>query len=115
MKTARCLLECGADVKAQDKDEETPLHVASKCGYYGQPEVARLLIEYSSGQGWPDSNAPGVMVMESENRFRAYREWRGCVGLGQVRPGSNAPGVKCREPEDHSCAYRGWCGRVGSG
>jgi len=39
---ARMLIEHGADVSAQNEDDQTPLHLASKAGQLG---VARTLIE----------------------------------------------------------------------
>ena len=41
MKTVRRLLQCGAAVNAQNKDKETPLHLALKDG---RPDVARMLV-----------------------------------------------------------------------
>ena len=42
---ARVLLECGADVTAQNDDSETPLHVASKEGHL---QVVRVLLKHGA-------------------------------------------------------------------
>jgi ankyrin repeat protein len=39
------LIEHGADARAQNRDGETPLHLAL---YWGQVDVARLLIEHGA-------------------------------------------------------------------
>jgi ankyrin repeat protein len=63
IKIARRLLECGANVKAQNKDKETPLHVASK---RGQTEVARVLIERGADISAQDKDGQTPMHLASQ-------------------------------------------------
>jgi ankyrin repeat protein len=45
VKSARILIECGADVTAENEDGETPLYLASQEGHV---EIARMLIEHGA-------------------------------------------------------------------
>ena len=45
------LIEHGADVKAQDETQSTPLHMAS---YSGIPDLVQLLIEHGAGANAQD-------------------------------------------------------------
>ena len=47
----RLLIEHGADVKAQDETQSTPLHMAS---YSGIPDLVQLLIEHGANANGPD-------------------------------------------------------------
>jgi ankyrin repeat protein len=63
MNIARRLLECGADVKAQNEDKETPLHMASK---RGQLEVARVLIEHDADVSAQDKDGRTPIHLASQ-------------------------------------------------
>ena len=45
------LLDCGADVNAQRKDHQTPLHLAS---FSGKPDTARLLLDHGANANAKD-------------------------------------------------------------
>ena len=47
----RLLIEHGADVKARDETQSTPLHMAS---YSGIPDLVQLLIEHGAGTNVQD-------------------------------------------------------------
>ena len=63
MKVACRLLECGADVKARNKDKETPLHLASKGGHL---EVARILIERGADMSAQDEDSQTPLHLASQ-------------------------------------------------
>ena len=50
-RTMRLLIEHGADVKAQDETQSTPLHMAS---YSGIPDLVQLLIEHGADSNGQD-------------------------------------------------------------
>ena len=45
------LLDCGADVNAQAKEQWTPLHLAS---FYGKPDIAGLLLDHGANANAKD-------------------------------------------------------------
>ena len=49
----RLLIELGADVKARDETQSTPLHMAS---YSGIPDLVQLLIEHGAGTNGQDQD-----------------------------------------------------------
>ena len=53
MEVARVLLEHGADANARDKNNFTPLHLASRGGHV---EVARVILEHSADVSARDKN-----------------------------------------------------------
>jgi ankyrin repeat protein len=65
VKTARKIIEIGADVEAQSKDGETPLHLASR---NGGVEVVRMLIE--RGADVATRNKDGETPLHRASRYR---------------------------------------------
>jgi ankyrin repeat protein len=84
------LIERGADVSAQDKDGQTPLHLALQAG---QLEVARMLIERGADVSAQDKDGQTPLHLEwksfaaeatEESRLHAYRcfDVARCVSSG---------------------------------
>jgi ankyrin repeat protein len=63
LEVARMLIERGVDVSAQDKDGQTPLHLASQ---RGQLELARMLIEHDADVSAQDKDGKTPLHLASQ-------------------------------------------------
>jgi ankyrin repeat protein len=70
MGVARILIECGADVTAQNKNGETPLHLVSAPSSRVSPrkcaEIARLLLERGADVNARNKNGLTPFALASE-------------------------------------------------
>ena len=86
IKVARFLLECGADLTAQNKDWETPLHVASRDG---QVEVAHLLIERGADVSAQDKDGKTPLHLTSTHSYRTIPQQLAEVARILLEHGAN--------------------------
>ena len=86
LRLARMLIECGADVSAEDKDGQTPLHLASREGQLGSRSHA-----YSSAarmcQPQDKDGLTPLHLASREEQLEVARmlivRGRGCVSPGR--------------------------------
>ena len=75
-KIAHRLLEYNADVKVQNKDNETPLHLALACGHL---EIAQMLIERGasvSPQNKDDQTPLHLVFLGNRNQLKRTFNFR---------------------------------------
>lgn len=68
---AQRLLELGADVNAQNKDHDTPLHLASQLQLL---EVSQLLLKHGANVDLKNSNGKSAFQLASERKGKAMRQ-----------------------------------------
>ena len=70
LRISQCLLERGANVNAQNKDKETPLHLAS---YLRSHEMARFLLKHGADVNKKNSNGKSPLQLASRRKGKAMR------------------------------------------
>ena len=67
---AQLLLECGADANAQNKDHETPLHLASRSRSH---DLARILLQYGADVNVKNSEGKSPLQLATGRKGKAMR------------------------------------------
>ena len=67
---AQLLLECGADANAQNKDHETPLHLASRSRSH---DLAQILLQYGADVNVKNSEGKSPLQLATGRKGKAMR------------------------------------------
>jgi len=70
LRISQCLLERGANVNAQNKDQETPLHLAS---YLRLHDMARFLLKYGADVNVKNSEGKSPLQLASRRKGKMMR------------------------------------------